>query len=469
MNFLQRINSSIEVKGTQPTGQLTVRGQDDIVFLGNQVRYWPADNGQRFIKYGYKGNDAVYSIVSKNAEKAGQIRFYHSKIDPQEKKTLQEYKALLKGFTGNKHMAKELALMRKAMIDELEVKGALSRLLDRPNRYQTQSMWIENIFGHRELTGEGNIWFNRGNGTRTLEMFCIPKFQLNLVGNGVDPFEVMGYEFSMQGATYKWEKDAVAMWVYQNYPDSGVTTSLEHMRGMAPLEAFIVALQGMIEADKRLTTSNANAGAYGFAYWKTPKELSGGQKQELRDKFDNIVNSSEMAGKVAVLSGDWGYHNIGLSNEAQKMLEQYGLGFDRLCRVFKTPHGIFNDDAKYSNGPQYYREWIYSKIAPNIYQLRGMLDEKLIPEFGLDPETNLIDCDVQSLPEMSQDLKELAEGIKEVIGITIDDRLKHFGYEPIGGPLGEMRLVPTGYQTLDQLNADIAPPLDDDINALENE
>jgi HK97 family phage portal protein len=471
MNFLQRINSSIEVKGTQPEGNLTLQQPlqsldlNDIRFIGNEVKYYPADNGQRFITYGYKGNDAVYSIVSKNSEKAGQVRFYHSKIDKDEKKTLQEYKALLKGFVGNPKEAKELHLMRKSMIDELEVKGALSRLLDKPNRYQSQGSWIENIFGHRELTGEGNIWFNRGNGARTLEMFCIPKFQLNLVGNGQDPFEVVAYEFMIQGATYRWEKDAVAMWVYNNPTE--ITPSLEHMRGMAPLEAFIIALQGMNEGDKRLTASNKNAGAYGFAYWKNAKELGVAQKQEMRNAFDNIVNSSEMAGKVAVLAGEWGYHNIGLSVDAQKLLEQYNIGFQRLCRVFKTSHGVFNDDAKYANGPQYKRDWIYDKIAPNIYQLRAILDDKLIPEFGLDPETNLVDCDIMSLPEMNQDLKDQVAAVKDANWLTLDEKRMATGYEPLGTPEAQKIYMNSGVATLEQINADIAPPLDEEMNMLD--
>lgn len=475
MSFLKRLNSAIEVKGFQPTGLVSRQAiqpanMNDLQFIGNDVTLYPQDGGQRFINYGYYLNDGVYSIVSKNAEKAGQIRFYHSQIKPEEKSTLREYKSLLNNFRGNKDMAKELRRMKRAMekkaqTEDLEIKSPLSKLLNRPNRYQTQGEWIENLFGHRELTGEGNLWFNKGNGERTLEMFCIPKWQLNLVGNGQDPFEITGFEFNMMGSTYKWDKDAVLMWKYANKAE--VSTSLEHMRGMSPLQSYIVALQGMNEADRRLTASNKNAGAYGFAYWKNARELQADQKREMRNSFDNIMYSEEMAGKIAVLAGEWGYHNVGISVADQKILEQYDMGFVRLCRVFKTPHGIFNDDAKYANGPQYKRDWVYDKIAPNIYQLREKLSDRLIPEFGLDPETNLIDCDIMSLPEMSQDLAEMGKGINEVWGLSIDQRLQYFGYEPIGGEEGEMRFIPSGLQSLKDLSLPTGEPLDDDLNALD--
>lgn len=464
MSFLQRLNNSIEVKGYQPQGTLTVQQRiiptdiNDLRFIGDQVTFWPADGGQRFVNYGYNLNDAVYSIVSKNAEKAGQVRLYHSTIKPTEKRTAEEYKSLMAHFKGNRDQFRELQIMKKAMTEDREVKSLLSKLLAKPNRYQTQGEWLEDIFGHREITGEGNLWFNRGGGSRTLEMLVIPKFQLNLVGNGQDPFEIVSYEFNLQGATYKWNKEDVLMWIYPGKGEK--TTTLEHMRGMSPLQAFIIPLQGMNEGDRRLTASNKNAGAYGFAYWKNARELNDEQKQEMREKFDNIMYSGEMSGKIAVFAGEWGYENIGLSVDAQKLLEQYDVGFTRLCRVFKTPHGIFNDDAKYANGPQYKRDWVYDKIAPNIYQLREKLSDKLIPEFGLDPETNIIDCDIMSLPEMSQDLKEMAEGIKNVLGLTIDQQLQYFGYEPIGGEEGKIRLIPSGYQTLSDLAAPVGGNLD---------
>jgi hypothetical protein len=74
-----------------------------------------------------------------------------------------------------------------------------------------------------------------------------------------------------------------------------------------------------------------------------------------------------------------------------------------------------------------------------------------------------------SLPEMTQDLKEQAEGLKDVWGLTIDDRLKHFGYEPIGGPTGELRLVPTGLQTLEDLAAPPPESLDEEERLLNDE
>ncbi|MDW0238181.1 MAG: phage portal protein [Nitrososphaeraceae archaeon] len=428
MNFLQRLNNAVEFKGTQPSGVLTT---DEPVIVGNDVVFYPGDSGERFVKYGYTMNDAVYSIVSKNSDKASQIPFYLAEVKDTEKKTYEEYKALMKYFKGQPKIAKELQIMKKAMIESYDYKTPLSKLLQKPNRNQTWSQFLELLFLLRELQGEGNIWFNRGLGTKTLEMFSIPKPHLNLVGNGKDPYEIVAYQFNLNGATITWPKDQVLMWKYSN-PDN-LSTTLSHLRGLAPLQSALNLLQALNEGDKRMVKSNYNAGAYGALYWKTPRDLSTGQKEELRTKVDNAVSSSDMAGKLAILTGEWGYHNFGLSVADQKLLEQYGYGFTRLCRVFNTPSYIFDEGgATWDKARQAYRQWIYSKISPAIYELRGMLSDKLIPEFGMNPETTMIDCDIMSLPEMSEDLKELVDSVKAADWLSKNEKRMATGYEPLG-------------------------------------
>jgi HK97 family phage portal protein len=446
MHFLQKLNRVIEKKGTQPQGELTL---DQPTMFGNDVVWYPADNGERFVRYGYSMNDAVYSIVSKNAEKAAQIPFFVTKVKDDQKKTLQEYKALSAKFVGNEKEAKELHLMRKSMIDYVDYQNPLGKLLQKPNRNQSWNEFMENLFGLRELEGEGNIWFNKGlDGRMTLEMFAIPKPHLNLVGNGVDPWEIVSYQFDLNGRIFRWPVDQVLMWKYSN--PCNVSTSLEHLRGLAPLQSAMVLLQGMNEGDKRLAASNKNAGAFGFAFNKTPKELSGTQKVELRNKFDNIVNAPDMAGKIAVLSGDWGYYNIGLSNKDQGLLEQYGYGFKRMCRVFKTPAGIFDEgNATWDNQKQFYRQWVYTKIAPNIYQLRSKLSDRLIPEFGLDPASWLIDCDIMALPEMADDLKDQIAAVQPATFLTDNEKRLATGYPAINDPSMDM----TSRQAADQIGA----------------
>jgi HK97 family phage portal protein len=464
MNFLQRINNSIEVKAL-PIHIGYSSTLPAYYPIGNDITLYSQDDGQRYLSKGYNLNDAVYSIVSKNAEKAGQIRLYHSKVKKTERKTLHEYNELSKGAINNK-ILQELTIMKKAMVEDLIVDSPLTKLLNKPNRFQTQSEWIEQLFGLRELQGEGNVWFNRLNGGKILEMMVIPRSQINLIGDRRDPWSILGYEFKLDGKNYRWEKEDVIMWKYFN--PRNIDTNLEHLRGLAPLQSIMVLVQAMNEGDVRLATANKNAGASGLAYrTDLTQPPTAPQIEDMRNQFNSTINNSDMANKIAILGGTWGYLNIGKTMQELQLLEQYGISFKRLCRIFKTPPGIFSEgNDTFDNQKQYERHWIYSKIAPNIYNLRGMLSDRLLPEFGLDPETNLIDCDVMSLPEMTQDLAEMATGLKDIHGLTVDDRLKYFGFEPIGGPAGELRLVPTGLQTLEELAAPPPESLDEEESLL---
>lgn len=438
--------------------------------IGNEITVYPYDGGERYIDKGYKRNDAVYSIVSKNAEKCSQVRFYHVKIKRDEKKTAQEYLQLTKGPINDK-VVKEMGKMRKAMTDDLAIDSPMSALLNKPNRNQTQSEWVEDIVGLRELQGEGNFWLKTPEGEKApKEMLNVPKPQLNLIGDGYDPWEILYYEFVLSGNTYRWSKDAVVMWKYNN-PAPVDALTLEHLRGLAPLYAGIVLTQGMNEADLRVATSNKNGGAAGLAYREDvnnlPTDLTA--KMDIRRDFNNSVNSNEMANKIAMQAGKWGYHNFAVSVKDQQLIEQYGIGFKRMCRIFKTPAQIFDEgNSTWDNQRFSERRWIYSKIAPIVYGLRDKLNAALPLRFELDPERNLVDCDISSLPELASDLKEQVQAVKDAWWLTPNQKLSAMGYEESADPNMNKVYMPSGYSTLEQVNEPIAGNLDNEMDLLDD-
>lgn len=442
-----------------------------ILFKPKQLKAMPAsltvrdgiilytqDNGQVYIDKGYNLNDAVFSIVSRNAEKAGQVRLYHVKVKSGERKTRQEYEHLIRQPYDIKAIA-EMKRMRKAMTEDRVADTPLSKLLDKPNRAQTQSEWLENLIGLRELQGEGNIWIVKGAKGKPLELVAIPRQHVQVVADPRDPFNVQGWVLHYNEKTVRLEPEEMIMWKYSN--PTTVNPSFEHLRGMPPLKSFLVQMQAMNEADNRVASANNNAGASGLLYRKdtgdmpTDKAILDG----VRRQIDNTVNSSDLAGKIAWMAGEWGYLQFGKSLEELKVLEQYSIGFKRLCRVFKTPPGIFEEgNDTYENQRQYERKWIYGKIAPMIYQLRGVLNDDLIPMFGLDPERDMVDCDIMSLPELAIDLKEQVAALKDASWLTDNEKRIASGYEAINNPALD--------KTQRELDEEAGGGLDDEINLL---
>lgn len=402
--------------------------------VGSELKLYPQDTGQKFIDKGYNLNDAIYSIVGKNAEKFSQPPVYHLKIQKDERKTLREY-LLLKKEPVTTHAVKELRRMYKSMVEDKIVDSKLAGLLKKPNRFQSQSEWMEQTFGFRDLTGEANLYVNRGEaGTLPLELLIIPKPHLNLVVDSNNPWEIQGFEIVIAANQKRVPKEDIIMWKYASYLP---LDNHEHLRGQAPLEAARVLMQGMNEADERVAVSNKNAGAAGLAYLDEPNfKPTAEQINSMRSQFNNVVNNEEMARKIAVLAGKWGYINFGYSLDDLKVLEQYGLGFKRLCRVFRTPPGIHAEGSDtYENVKQYKRDWVYDLISPRLNQFVGLLNARLLPEFGLDPETNLIDYSIDALPELTDDLRDQVAALKEADWLSDNEKRSASGYEPKENPI----------------------------------
>jgi HK97 family phage portal protein len=476
MNFLEKLNSSIvEEKGLTITGYQ--RGSVDPVYFPmvdtsrrvGTVELYPNDNGERYVNKGYNLNDAVYSIVSKVAKKFGQVPFYHVRVKKDEKSTWREYIELTKNGI-SRDMLPEIKLMRKSAIDENIVDSSLSKKLANPNRYQSGSVFREQLYGFKLLHGEGNhslirsldedgAMLKRG---KVLEMLILPKPFLMLVGDNNDPWEVIKYVFRPGGGSIDMAKENVVMWRFPNYSFDPLNKT--HLRGQAPLEAGIVLLQSLNEGNERAANMNKNAGAAGLLFNKALANAApdAAKAAGVRQQINSIVNNKDNSGTIAsIYGGDWQYIQFGFNADQLKLIEQYNLGFTRLCNLFDCPPGIFMANQTYENAREAKRSLVYENIAPAAYQLRDEWNNKLIDAFELDRERHFIDCDLAALPELSEDLKEQVAALKDAHWLSIDEKRKASGYEPLGDDSGKAILVPSGMQTLADSVAPIGDPLPD--------
>src|SRR5688572_2449599 len=161
MSFLSRLNNTLPDFDTKFTFPAIPIHDQTALFGYSGVSLYPANNGDSYIKNGYNKNAQVYAIVSKNARKLGQVAFYHYRIKNSERKTWADYLRETKNGITPENI-RELKKMRVKSIDENIVDSDLSALLKKPNRYQTGALWREQLYGYKQLTGEGNIWINKG-------------------------------------------------------------------------------------------------------------------------------------------------------------------------------------------------------------------------------------------------------------------------------------------------------------------
>jgi HK97 family phage portal protein len=426
--------------------------------MNNGVTLYPLGDEKTQIEKGYNKNAWVYSIVSKCAKKFGQVPFYHYRIKTKERKTWAEYQQLTKDYLQDPIARMEAKRMRTKAVDQVVVDSDLSKLLNKPNTNQSGSQFREQLYGYKLLTGEGNIWFSRMDpSARPEAMYIIPKSNLAIV-KGATPWSIANYKLLLEGKEYENPKENILMWKFPNYDFDAYT--LSHLRGMAPLNAGALLLQASNEGQERLLTMNKNQGVAGAAFRKDKHDTpSIQQAMATRQQFNSIVNDKDLAGTIAYLTGDYGFLQFGLDANQLKLLEQSDVHFRGLCQIYDVPWQLFGNADSYENRKQYKRDFVYDNIAVAAYSLRDEYNAKLIPEYNLDRERDVIDCDVMALPELSTDLKEQVATLEKAYGLTIDQRLVAMGYDPIGGEEGKAILIPAGMTTLSDTVAPIGDPL----------
>lgn len=468
-NLIQRLKAAIFPN----VGILERNIQNALIQLNQGITIYPYGDDLTFIEKGYQKNWAVYVVVHKIVKKFGQVPFYHYKIKTSERKAyFEEYIPLTKNSL---HDIKARLEMRKILtksVDQVAVTSPLSQFLNKPNRNQTGSRFRGNLMGHKLLTGEGNTWLSRPkdeNGNPDMrqkpsEMFVIPKANLALV-KGSDPWAIAKYKLIISGGEVEQDKDNIMMWIEDTYGLDPIT--LRHLRGQAPLDAWLLGMQATNEGVERMASMNKNQGVSGFA-WNKADSRAWTVEQAMfnRRQFNSIVNDKDLAGTIAYFSGDWGFQQIGLDARALQLLEQQDKALDITCMIFDIPVGMFRHGTTYENKPAEKKDFIYDCIAPAAYELRDQWNEKLIPQFNLDRERDVIDCDILSLPDLAEDLKTQVDTLKSAWWLTPNEIRDQTGFDRMTDPNMDKIYASGNIQPLDQLNVDPGGNLDAQLNLL---
>lgn len=433
--------------------------------FNNGVTLYPYGKDETFINKGYNKNAWVYSIVSKNAKKFGQVPWYHYKIKTTERKTWAEYVQLTKESLPDVKARIEARKMRTKAIDSAKVQSPLQDLLDRPNENQPRAQFMENLYGYKLLTGEGNVWIPRlEDNSKPTQMVILPKSFIGLV-KGISPWNIKEFELLFT-QHIKQPKENVIMWRFANYNFDPV--SLTHLRGQAPLDAGLLLMQSSNEGSERLIAMNKNQGVAGAVFDKQKRDYpTPAQASFIRGQFNEIINDKDLAGQIAWLTGDLGYIQFGLDAGQLKLLEQADITKEGLCHIFDTPYTLFNSNETYENRKQAKKEWIYDNIAPAAYGLRDDLNARLIPAFNLDRDRDVIDCGVTDLPELVQDQKEAADFIEKMgARLTLNEGREYLGWDRSPDTNLDKHYIASGLQSLDDANMSVGGDLSNEMSQL---
>ena len=426
----------------------------------NQGQILSQFDGQKYTD-AYSDNADVYAIVSFLARKAASIPWYVYEMKQGQKArvSLERYKALTKGL-GHPGALDRAINERKSAYDEAMIveDSAVANLLKRPNGYQGQDQFFEQLFGMRFLTGEGFIWGNDGSieeGEFT-ELLVMPSQYMDLISDPSDLFGVNGWLLTSATGNVPLQKMDVMQWKSWNPSFDSVTRS--HLRGVSPIKAaWNIYLMGK-EAQMAAAKLMANGGAKGAL---VPKAV--GNQIPLVDEATAAnmqralaarVNNQDKIGQVAMLQTPWEFLSFGLTSQEMQLIDAMKFSLEQWCRVFSMPVVLFSADNMADNNYQNaLRDLVTNTIVPMCAQLRDELNKWLVPRMG--DKNVFIDFDIMALPELQRDMEKMVAGLRSADWLTMDEKRVAMNYEPKGGAY-DSAYIAQGMIPIDQAALDLS-------------
>ena len=420
----------------------------------NQGQILSQFDSQKYTR-AYEDNADVYAIVSFLARKAASIPWYvyEMKSGTKARVSLERYKQLTKGL-GHPGALDRAMSERKAAYDENMVieDSPVASLLKKPNGYQGQDQFFEQLFGMRFLTGEGFVWGNDGTideGEFT-ELLIMPSQFMDIVSDPNDLFGVLGWYMTSATGNIPLQKADVLQWKSWNPQFDSVTRP--HLRGVSPIKAAWNNYLMGVEAQKAAAKLMSNGGAKGALVPKAvgnqiplvDEKTAANMQRALSDR----VNNNDRYGQVAMLQTPWEFLNFGLTSGDMALIDTMKFSLEQWCRVFSLPVVLFSADNMADNNYQNaLRDLVTNTIVPMCAQLRDELNKWLVPRMG--DRNVFIDFDIMALPELQRDMEKMVNGLKAADWLTFDEKRVAMNYEPKAGAFASA-YVPQGLIPLDQ-------------------
>lgn len=429
-----------------------------------QAPIYPHVDQHEAVKEGYASNADVYSIISRKAQMAASIPFYVYRVKGAEgKKALREYKTLMSGERLTEQGLQRAAFLRLKALEEVAEDNPLNQILQNPNPQESQAEFLEKCYGFLDITGNTYIYKERlnmgANEGKIKYLTTLPSQWIQILPDGKAPtLGVGGYVLYLWGQ-YGIKKEDVIHLKYFN-PDYQADGS--HLYGMPPLRAGAKTLARSNSAVDSSTSQFQHGGPAGFLYNEslTPDDQNNVQMGKIKKMWNDELEGDKNRGKVFFSAGKLGYIQTGLSPVDLKILESEMYTFRQLCRLFKMPSAVFNDNehATLSNMDQFYKDAYINGIMPMVIRMRDAYNSFLLPEFG-DKGEYFIDADYSNVAVLQQDMKALAEMLETAWWINPDEKREAMKYGATGDPNMGIVYIKSGYQPIGDLNIPV-----DDIN-----
>ena len=412
---------------------------------------WMNTKADTLIKQGFLMNPLVYMVTSYITRLASQIPWVLYEV--KDEKMLNRYKNI--DPTDTIHMG---IMERKAL--EAITSNKILEIWKNPNSYQGQSEFIEQMLGFRLVTGNTYVF---GSGPET--------------GPNKGQFhELEVLPAQMIGVAYGHEREPVKDYFWVADPSVRIPKELiMHSKYWSPLPLREGGLYGISPflASSRIITRNNDSitasvralqhmGAMGIMSRHpggTEKDITPHQAEEVQERYEKNFAGPSKRGKVMFVGAPLQWQQIGMSPVDLQIIEQEKMDLRHMCSAVGLQSQLFNDpENKVHANMKEGRQMAYTQsVVPVMRSIRDELNRWWIPPFEEAAGVKLwFDMDLQAVPELQTNIKELMDWLEKAKMLTYDEQRAVINYSALETPGMDVLWQDSSLITLDQALMDVS-------------
>jgi HK97 family phage portal protein len=372
-------------------------------YMQNQVVYYP-NNNNTFVNRGYKYNPHVYTIISWICRNLSQVEFEPYKIV--DKKAHKNYLRLK-----NLGEYQEARIFLKKSLEEVE-SGGLYDVLKKPNPNQSQSEFLFEEFGYKELTGNAFTYGISPEGYSDnlfTELYNAPSPLMQIISGGyMQPVKsyALNYTFdkSLQIAAEK-------ILHQKNWNPITEINSSSMLYGMSPLEPLLRTVKRSNESVDGSLALLVNGSPPGVLSNDSDYSLNAEERKAAQELFDQRYGGGRNMNKIIQATSKVSWQQIGLSSVDLELLASDQIDQDTIAKAYGIDPIIFNPGtATYNNKLTAEKSVWQNTLIPKLKSRRDSLNRWLTPAWSEKDGVNYyIDFNTDDIPCLQADLKVLSE------------------------------------------------------------
>ena len=387
------------------------------------------ENTDQYIKSGYLGNADIYSIVRQISRSCSIPEWELFEI--KNEKAHADY-VRLKQDGSEASLFKAMKLKGEAL-EQVE-NPEIQKLFVQPNPLQGWTEFIELSTVFRLITGnrywKGSAPEFGANAGKWQELFVLPAQHVEILpgDNILEP--IRGYRFNFNPSV-EFDADVVSHSKYPN-PDfvAGTGSNFYGLSPLRPGRTVLTKSNDGYEASARLLQ---NSGVMGIVSGAKEATAQPGDMdiQAIKSKFEQ-KSRPENYGKLAWTNAMLNYIQMGMNANELGLNEGQMLSLRQACNIYNYPSELLNDkvSAKYNSFKEAKKSAIINAVLPELNLDRDSLNTwYLEPWRKADRKNYFLDYEVNSFPEMQEDLGKLWARIDTSTELTLNEKRKLKGFD----------------------------------------